>query len=99
MAVRLVISPEAELDLGEAYAWYEEHRLGLGEEFLWCVDACLQAICRKPEGHAIIYKNYRRALVRRFPYAVFYEYADGTVTVYCIFHASRDPQKWRERLN
>ena len=38
------------------------------------------------------------ALVRRFPYAVFYEYAEPTATVYSVFHTSRDPEKWRERL-
>ena len=46
------------------------------------VDACVQGIVRSPEGHKTVYANYRRALVRRFPYAVFYEYGDGAVTVY-----------------
>jgi len=50
------------------------------------------------ELHAKIYKDYRRALVRRFPYAIFYEYTGVKVTVYAFFHASRDPQKWRRRL-
>jgi plasmid stabilization system protein ParE len=98
MVAKLIIAPEVEQDIGEAYAWYEARRAGLGEEFLSCVDACIQAICRMPEMYAIVYENYRRGLVRRFPYAVFYEYANKTVTVYCVFHNSRDPQKWRERL-
>jgi len=51
-----------------------------------------------PELHAKVHEEYRRALVRRFPYAIFYEYTGGKVTVYCIFHASRDPKKWRNRL-
>lgn len=46
----------------------------------------------------MVFEDYRRALVRRFPYAVFYEYADNTVTVYCLFHTARDPDKWRTRL-
>lgn len=79
-------------------AWYEGRRPGLGEEFLSCVDACLEAIRRTPEMHAMVYENYRRGLVRRFPYAVFYEYIMGTVIVYSIFHTSRDPGKWRQRL-
>lgn len=98
MAVKLIIAPEAVQDLGKAYAWYEERRLGLGEEFLDCVDACIQAICRMPEMYVVIHENYRRGLVRRFPCSVFYEYTNNTVTVYCVFHNSRDPQKWRERL-
>ena len=98
MASELIIAPEAQQDVDEAYYWYENRRLGLGEEFLGCVDACIQAIRRMPELHAKVHEEYRRALVRRFPYAIFYEYTGGKVTVYGIFHASRDPKKWHNRL-
>jgi hypothetical protein len=77
MAADLIVAPEAEQDLVDAYGWYEERRAGLGEEFLSCVDACIEAVRRAPEMCAVIYENYRRALPRRFPYAVFYEYVDG----------------------
>ena len=98
MVADLVVAPEAERGSHRAYGWYEERRVGLGEEFLSCIDACIETVCRTPEMHAVIYENYRRALPRRFPYAVFYEYADGIVTVYCVFHTSRDPKKWIRRL-
>ena len=98
MAAKLVIAPEAQQDIAEAYSWYEGRRAGLGEEFLSAVDACLEAIRRAPERYATIYESYRRSLVRRFPYAVFYEHAQETVIVYCVFHTSRDPGKWRQRL-
>jgi plasmid stabilization system protein ParE len=98
MAAKLIIAPEAAQDIDEAYCWYECQRAGLGEEFLNCVDACMQAICRMPEMHLKVHEDYRRGLVRRFPYAIFYEYARDVVTVYCIFHTSRDPAKWRQRL-
>jgi len=99
MAVDIIIAPEAEQDLAEAYAWYEDRRVGLGEEFLTCIDACIEAIRRTPEMHAVVHENCRRALARRFPYAVFYEYTEGVATVYCIFHTSRDPAKWSRRLS
>jgi plasmid stabilization system protein ParE len=98
MAVERIVAPEAELDIDEAYAWYEGRRVGLGEEFLSCVDSCIHTICRQPEMYAFVHENYRRALVRRFPFAVFYEYEKNTVTVYCIMHTARSPQRWRERL-
>lgn len=60
MAAELIIAPEAEQDLAEAYAWYEDRRIGLGEEFLTSVDACIEAICRTPEMYALIHENYRR---------------------------------------
>ena len=99
MAAKLILAPEAEQDIDEGYSWYEGRRIGLGEEFLSCVDASIQAICRTPLMGRIIHENYRRVVLRRFPYVVFYEYADDTVTVYCVFHTSQDPEKWRDRLS
>lgn len=91
-------APEAEFDLDEAYAWYESQRVGLGEDFLRRVDACLQSIRRRPLMYAIVEENYRRAIVRRFPYAIFYEYVDDRITIYAVFHSARDPNKWKQRL-
>ena len=98
MAAELIIAPEAQEDVDDAYMWYEDRRPGLGEDFLSCVDACIQAVCRMPELNGKVHEDYRRGLVRRFPYAIYYEYAAGKVIVYGIFHTSRDPQKWRSRL-
>ena len=98
MAAELTFAPETALDIEQAYASYEARRAGLGEEFLSCVDACVQAICRSPEVQAKIHKEYRRALLRRFPFAVFYEHVAGTIKVYGVIHTSRNPEIWRERL-
>jgi len=98
MVTKLVIAPEVVQDLAEASAWYEARRVGLGEELLSCVDACIAAICRMPEMNVVVHQQYRRGLVRRFPYAVFYEYAAPTLTVYAVLHTARDPDKWRRRL-
>ena len=63
------------------------------EALIPVIDGFEQALAAHREAE---YENYRRGLVRRFPYAVFYEYT--TVTVYGIFHTSRNPDKWRQRL-
>ena len=70
MAAELIFAPEAELDLAEAYNWYEKRRAGLGEEFL-SSDDCLEGIRRQPEMYALVHEMYRRALIRRFPFAIF----------------------------
>jgi plasmid stabilization system protein ParE len=98
MAAELITAPEAQQDVEDAYTWYEDRRPGLGEEFFDCVDACIQGICRLPELYAKVHEEYRRALVRRFPYAIFYEYTGGKVIVYSIFHTSQDSKKWSNRL-
>ena len=98
MAADLIVSPEAEEDLDAAYSWYEGRQLGPGERFLISVDSCVQFICDNPESYPTVHKHYRRAIVRKFPFSIFYEYADRVVKVHCVFHSARDPRKWRGRL-
>lgn len=94
----LIILPEAEQDSKEAYAWYSQQESGLGEEFLRCVDACIQSVRRNPEMYRVVFESYRRAVLRRFPYVIFYEFVDETIIVYSVFHCSQDPKKWRSRF-
>ena len=98
MRAELVLAPAAEQDVGEAYAWYEARRTSLGEDFLLCLEACLENIRRSPEMHPVVHGEHRRCLVRRFPYALFYKVTERTVTVHAVLPTARDPQKWRERL-
>ncbi len=98
MAAKVILHPDTGADIEEAYSWYEARRAGLGEEFLSCVDACTESIRRNPQLYAVVHESYRRALVRRFPYAVFYEHAESTLTIYGVLHTSRNPKAWRRRL-
>ncbi len=72
--------------------------MGLGEDFLACIAAAFDSITSAPAGYALVDRECRRALVRRFPYAIFFEGDQRIVTIYAILHASRDPEKWRSRL-
>ncbi len=63
MVAELIIAPESEQDILDAYGWYERQRIGLGEEFLTCLDASLEATCRNPKMHTIVHEKYRRGLV------------------------------------
>jgi len=97
MTGELIIRPQAEAELAEAFGWYEEQLAGLGAEFLLSVDACFNAIARNPRQYPVVHKNIRRALTRRFPYEVFFIAGDEDVVVLAVFHAKRDPKRWQER--
>jgi toxin ParE1/3/4 len=87
--------PEAEADVSEAYGWYNEQGHGLADEFRRSVDACLSVILRHPEAYPKVHKDLRRALLRRFPYGLFYLLAQEEVVVFGCFHAARDPRQWK----
>ena len=83
--------------MAEAYDWYEERKAGLGHEFLAEVRSVLQQLQENPLRHAEIYRNSRRALIRRFPYKVFYIFQGRRVEIIGVIHAKRHPQFWQRR--
>ncbi len=98
MAYPLIVEPEAEEDLAAARRWYEERRQGLGVEFLGCVEEAFGHIQEPPQLHAVIYKDVRQTLVRRFPYVVCYTFDGKSVDVLAVFHGHRDPGQWTSRV-
>lgn len=98
MSRRLVLRPEAENDIAEAARWYEEQRSGLSLEFRSALDQTLFAIESNPDLYTQVYRDVRRALLRRFPYGVFYVRRAEEVIVAAILHTSRNPRRWRARF-
>jgi len=91
------VDEEAEGEFRTAFLWYESKRAGLGDEFFLCVEAVFNTIARHPMRHRIVHEDIRKALVRRFPYAVFYVVEPDHIQVIAIFHGSRDPRRWKNR--
>ena len=57
MSYPLLIKPEAELDIRDAYQYYEESQPGLGSEFVRAIDACFAKIGRSPLAHSALHKQ------------------------------------------
>lgn len=97
MNTPLLLRPKAEADIQAIYDWYESKRPLLGEEFLTSLRQKLEEIRENPELFPILYKNVRRALLRRFPYLVFFVIAPRYIAILAVLHASRDPAIWPRR--
>jgi plasmid stabilization system protein ParE len=98
LTLPLILSPEARADFDETFDWYERQRSGLGADFAARVQAVLDLIVSRPEFFALRAQNVRRALVRRFPYSVYYRPEEEQIVVLAIVHPSRDASVWHERL-
>lgn len=94
----LRFTPEADAELTEARQWYSHQRRDLDAEFMGCVDAVLSRVVDNPRSFPIVYRNLRRAVVRRFPFAVFYEVTSDEIKIVAIFHSRRDPERWQSRV-
>lgn len=98
MLRELVLAPEAFDDLRSAYRWYEERRSGLGLAFEHAIEAAMSRIQRSFDGHPEVAAPFRRAIVRRFPFDLYYTFDDRQVVVVLIFHTARDPATILRRL-
>jgi plasmid stabilization system protein ParE len=97
--MRLRIAPEAEQELAEAAAWYEERRAGLGFELMARIDKELRRIAEQPLADPMwrTDRDYRRHVVTRFPYVIFFRIEAEEIVVVAIAHARRKPSYWQDR--
>lgn len=98
MTYRLIIRPEAEAELAEAFDWYERRVPGLGANLLAAINSVLDSILSNPLQHPTLYREVRRALARRFPYQVLFLVKQDVITVIAVFHGARDPKHWHDRI-
>jgi len=97
MSLRVRLLPEAKDEFDAAADWYEDQRSGLGIDFVAKVREVLDRIAANPRLHGTVYRNVRKAIVRRFPYVVLYREEIDEVIVIAVFHSSRDPSHWQRR--
>ena len=93
----ILIRPEAEADIEEAFHWHERQRDGLGSDFLLCVEDGLEKIRKNPEMYPVVHRNVRRLLIRRFPYGIFYVAPSDVTIILSVFHGHHDPRIWNSR--
>jgi plasmid stabilization system protein ParE len=93
----VIFTQAARAELIKAQDWYESEASGLGRRFRQAIDALAERMSANPRQFPIVLKNVRRALLRRFPYSLFFLVEDETVLVIACFHASRDPLQWQNR--
>jgi plasmid stabilization system protein ParE len=94
-----IFTQAARAELIEAEDWYESEVPGLGRRFRLEVDAAVERMTANPLQFPAVFQNVRRALVRRFPYALFFAVEGDTLLVIACFHASRDPRRWQQRTS
>jgi plasmid stabilization system protein ParE len=97
VSLPVVTRPAAAAEIETAYRWYENEREGLGSEFLEAVEKIVKGIAENPERFSVIRRDVRRAVLRRFPYSIFYRIVAGHVVVIACFHGKRNPKVWRSR--
>ncbi|EFI34524.1 conserved hypothetical protein [Desulfonatronospira thiodismutans ASO3-1] len=90
--------PEAERELREAVAYYEDIEPGLGYDLSVEVYAAVQRAVMYPKAWPVLDGDIRRALVRRFPYGVLYSEEQGVLLIIAVMNLHREPGYWKGRF-
>jgi plasmid stabilization system protein ParE len=96
VALEVVFRPQAEDEVLEVRQWYESKRPGLGQEFKQELDTIIQRIATGPAVFPRVHGETRRAVLSRFPYAIYSRVADTAVVVQAI-HGRQHPSRWQRR--
>ena len=94
---RLKAEPSVDADVEAAFDWYEGEQEGLGREFVDELQGVYLRIVDGPLKYAELRSGIRRALIRRFPYAIYFSIDETVVVVLAVLHAARDPAEWQRR--
>ena len=94
----ILVRPAAAADIEDTFLWYQTQRLGLGDEFREALRLTLNQVAENPQGYPVIHRGTRRALLKRFPYGVFYREFPQVIVVVACMHGRRDPKRWQSRI-
>lgn len=94
----LLFRAQVAADLREAFGWHETQVPGLGDQFLEQFFQTLDFISHSAEAPRKVFQNYRRVLLKRFPFAVWYEIGGDKVTILIVWDCRRDPERLAELL-
>ncbi|WDE96545.1 type II toxin-antitoxin system RelE/ParE family toxin [Lentisphaera profundi] len=95
--MNLYFHPGAQQDLREAINYYNECKVGLGQQFAAQIQKSIQQIQGFPEAWSLISKRTRRVMTNRFPYGLIYSIKNDTIIVLAVMQLNRKPGYWKNR--
>jgi plasmid stabilization system protein ParE len=90
----VVISAAAEDDVEASFLWYRERNALIADAFRAEVFDAIDTIAESPLSRSPDEEGNRHRVLHRFPYSVFYEVVEHTVTILAVAHHRRKPGYW-----
>jgi plasmid stabilization system protein ParE len=97
--MRVIFSPEAQLEFGEGERYYDTQVPGLGERFRAEVRSALGRIRTWPLSCPIERGDIRRLILTRFPYKLLYSIEPDHIYIIAVAHQHREPNYWIGRTD
>jgi len=89
----VIIGPRAEQDIEKARQWYEKQQIGLGDRFLQEISQAMVFLKSDADRFPLYHLRFRRILLQRFPYKIFFILEDERTLVFRVLHAKREHRR------
>jgi plasmid stabilization system protein ParE len=98
MSYTVQYSPEAETDVKEIIDWYAEKSTTTVVNFLVHLKQAEERLRVNPHSFKKISKSFRRIIIKRFPYSVYFIESENIINILAIIHFARSKQYIKNRL-
>jgi toxin ParE1/3/4 len=99
MRYRSVLSPDAKADISSAVRWYQRTDPNQAFRFMLETRATRRRIEQFPYQFPIIKNPVRRALLKHFPYSMYFSLNNDHALVLAVVHQRRSDIIWMDRGN
>jgi toxin ParE1/3/4 len=97
MSRRLVVRPQARLELADASDWYDAQDKRLADDLLFAFEETISSIVQNPFQYHVIRGKTRHANLAKFPFGLIYTVSDNDIVILSCFHGRRNPKRWQRR--
>jgi plasmid stabilization system protein ParE len=95
--MRVRLHPEAEAEMSDAAAYYEDQQADLGKRFLASVQDAINSITINPRLYPVVALDVRRCLTKVFPFGVLFRILPDQIVIVAVMHLARHPGYWKHR--
>lgn len=98
MSLHVQLDDEAIVEFDRAVGWYEDRDGAVAIRFAHAVNAVLESIGEYPERWPFEIDDIRVCPVPGWTFAIYYRIEPARIRALAVFHTSRDPQEWMNRI-
>lgn len=93
----ILFHPKARAELEESALFYDRKYPGLGLAFSDEIRKGITLALNHPEAGTPVFKEFRRMVIRRFPFSIVYRATKSGVYVIAVAHQKRRQNYWKKR--
>jgi plasmid stabilization system protein ParE len=89
----IIFDGSAREDIANAYQWYENQQLKLGDRFFKNIESAFNNIQKNPKAFKKVSANHHQYPMSKFPFVILYEISENNIFIDAVYHTSKNPSK------